>query len=105
MFVKVQGLLKAESPLFNITNTRKHLLSLDTYYHKIPETRSEPLQFSIPGVSPFAYLPITWNEETGSPWLIRYQELLSSLWKRDTPVQDRETSYLCFSRGIFNIPE
>lgn len=101
MFVKVQGLLKAESPFCNVTNTRKHVTSLDTYHHNIPKTKPEPLQFSIPIVFPFAYLPITWNEETGSPWLIRYQELLSSLWKRDTPMQDRETSYLSVFQGRF----
>lgn len=97
---KSTGIVKSRKPLLQY-NTRKHVMSLDTYQHNIPETKPEPLQFSIPVVFPFAYLPITWNEETGSPWLIRYQELLSSLWKRDTPMQDRETSYLSVFQGGF----
>lgn len=74
-------------------------MSLDTYYHKIPETRSELFAIFYPCCFPHSS-PCHMEWGTGSPWLIRYQELLSSPWKRDTPVQDRETSYLCFSRGF-----
>ena len=58
MFVKVQGVLKAESPFCNVTNTRKHVMSLDTYHHNIPETKPEPLQFSIPVVFPLACISL-----------------------------------------------